>query len=234
MKTYFVFAFYLKFCRTENSIKNHWNCSISKKITHSPYSDLYNFKTKAESRNSEVLKQNVDQKINLGRERNPETCSLDLVLGNASGREIHLATTDKKDCRFVREASDTMEPPNITVFDKKSGAACILKGGQGRESADTALAPRVLKLGCLNYEPVQLNDLNTPLTTSKFPRGICDASSSPITPLSHKEGIPVSCRSPASILRNAARTFKLPSIIRKRRHQTARRIGTGFHNDSCS
>ncbi|KAK9202370.1 hypothetical protein WN944_017580 [Citrus x changshan-huyou] len=38
------FAFSLG-CRTENSVKNHWNCSISKKIIQSAcVSDLYKFR----------------------------------------------------------------------------------------------------------------------------------------------------------------------------------------------
>nr|URY18759.1 MYB protein [Zanthoxylum bungeanum] len=190
--------------RTENSIKNHWNCSISKKIA---LRALYNFNMKAESMNSEVLEQNLDQRINMESEISPPiTCSLDLVLGNASTRQSHLPTSDQKDFRFlIKEAAlDSSNAARAIPFLKHP---C-------QENADDDQSSGVLNLGCLSYKPLQLQDLNTPLKTDRFLTTIRN-SSSPVAP-SHSEGISSPCQSLICRLKSAARTFRLPSIILQR------------------
>ncbi|XP_031265562.1 transcription factor MYB3R-5-like [Pistacia vera] len=137
--------------RTENSIKNHWNCSVSKKLELSSTLryDLYNFKVKAESRNPEVLKQSFDI------ERIPDTCSLDLTLGVPEGRESHLTTSDKNDCRVTgKEAIYSIKPPNGMVFEEKSAAVCDLTDEQCQESGGTAQTSRDLNI--FAYQPNEL------------------------------------------------------------------------------
>jgi hypothetical protein len=84
--------------RTENSIKNHWNCSVKKReefLFLAYGSDLHSHKTKAESGKPEEIKQSLDQKVN--RERSADTCSLDLVLGIAHGKEIGSQPSNNSD-----------------------------------------------------------------------------------------------------------------------------------------
>ncbi|XP_031277429.1 transcription factor MYB3R-4-like [Pistacia vera] len=119
--------------RTENSIKNHWNCSVSKKLELSSTLryDIYNFKVKAESRNPEVLEQSFDI------ERIPDTCS------------------DKKDCRVTgKKAIDSIKPPNGMVFEEKSAAVCDLTDEHCQDSGGTAQTSRDLNI--FAYQPNEL------------------------------------------------------------------------------
>ncbi|KAK3194860.1 hypothetical protein Dsin_026170 [Dipteronia sinensis] len=86
--------------RTENSIKNFWNCSVSKKLKLSPAcgSDI----NTSEQRS-------VDQKINPKTERSSVTCRMDLVSENGNERESHLPTPGKNDC--IEKASSPVTPP---------------------------------------------------------------------------------------------------------------------------
>ncbi|XWS46039.1 hypothetical protein CRYUN_Cryun14cG0030500 [Craigia yunnanensis] len=97
---------------------------------------------------------------------------------------------------------------------------------QDRKGGNTE---NVFNLGCLSYESPQLKDLNTILTTGKFP----DADSyirNVSNPVFFDTPPTNSCRL-ESILRSAAKSFKnTPSIIRKRSCQTTRQ--TSNHNES--
>lgn len=143
---------------------------------------------------SEALRQNFEQRINIEGKRNPITCSLDLVLGTAGARESHLPTSDY---RILRTESSNPE-----------------------HAIAIPLAPEDLTLSFLSYKPlIQLQNLNTPgLGTDdsdRYPTSIQNTSSS-ITPPSCSGGISSPCQSIISRLRSAARSFQLPSIILQR------------------
>ncbi|CAL8122531.1 unnamed protein product [Prunus armeniaca] len=93
--------------RSENSIKNHWNSSVKKKLElrSSHTSDMGTQNIKSESRKCEVVKQGLDQKANM--ERNVETCSLDLnlVLGTANRRESQMQSSDKGNCGWLTKGA---------------------------------------------------------------------------------------------------------------------------------
>lgn len=105
---------YLDRNRTENAIKNHWNCSVKKRL------DLYvargsatnNDKTIVEGRKFEAAKQSLETTYSLDREMESQctqvTPSLDLTLGTANGRDSHLQPLLQE-----REAgSDPIKPPS--------------------------------------------------------------------------------------------------------------------------
>ncbi|KAI9181411.1 hypothetical protein LWI28_014734 [Acer negundo] len=99
--------------RTENSIKNLWNCSVSKKLKLSPAcgSDLNSSNAKVEKRNSmPKLQTSLDLKINPKTERSSVTCRMDLVSENGNERESHLPTSGKNDC--IEKASSPVTPPS--------------------------------------------------------------------------------------------------------------------------
>ncbi|KAJ4827398.1 hypothetical protein Tsubulata_038696, partial [Turnera subulata] len=90
--------------RTENSIKNHWNCSVKKRLESCPASglDLFNYIAKADSRKSSQV-ENPSSDEEMISERSMDTCSLDLALGNTSTEENQLLTLDKQNYRCMRK-----------------------------------------------------------------------------------------------------------------------------------
>ncbi|CAL9007043.1 unnamed protein product [Prunus brigantina] len=126
--------------RSENSIKNHWNSSVKKKLElrSSHTSDMGTQNIKLESRKREVVKQGLDQKANM--ERNVETCSLDLnlVLGTANKRESQMQSSDKGNCGWLTKgaaANKMMKTPPRTVFYDRAAAACGLNIEQCQETS---------------------------------------------------------------------------------------------------
>ncbi|KAK1560584.1 hypothetical protein Q3G72_028359 [Acer saccharum] len=114
--------------RTENSIKNLWNCSVSKKLKLSPAcgSDL-------NSSNAKVPQQRcLDRKINPKTERSSVTCRMDLVSENGNESERHLPTSGKND--FIDKASSPVTPPS-----QYKGASCICQSPESvlRSAAKT-------------------------------------------------------------------------------------------------
>ncbi|KAK2650383.1 hypothetical protein Ddye_017872 [Dipteronia dyeriana] len=93
--------------RTQNSIKNFWNCSVSKKLKLSPVcgSDLNISNTSAENRNSVPKQASLDPKT----ETSPVTCRMDLASENGKERESHLPTSGKNDC--IENSSSPVTPP---------------------------------------------------------------------------------------------------------------------------
>ncbi|VVA19439.1 PREDICTED: myb-related [Prunus dulcis] len=124
--------------RSENSIKNHWNSSVKKKLElrSSHTSDMSTQNIKAESRKREVVKQGLDQKANM--ERNVETCSLDLnlVLGTANRREGQMQSSDKRNCWWAAANKMMKTPPRTVFYDRAAAAAaCGLNIEQCQETS---------------------------------------------------------------------------------------------------
>ncbi|CAK9134449.1 unnamed protein product [Ilex paraguariensis] len=116
--------------RTENGIKNHWNCSVKKKLD--PYSGrrfalnypgfatsvLHNNKAEEGSEKSMEVKERLHMAISLDHEMDSErdvSLCLDLVLGNAVGRKSCVKPYEKKNHRVTREeANRDTKPPSVT------------------------------------------------------------------------------------------------------------------------
>ncbi|KAJ6879353.1 transcription factor MYB3R-5 [Populus alba x Populus x berolinensis] len=113
--------------RTENSIKNHWNCSVRKRIESYPARglDFYSYKTKADGKRLDG--------VNLCS--NVEPCSLDLVLGNVGRRrEGQLTASDNEICK---EWNDSAKSTGRTIGTKATDT-CGLSSQDCRESAISA------------------------------------------------------------------------------------------------
>lgn len=133
------FLFSLEITRTENSIKNYWNCTLKQKLRS--YSacgfDLYSYSKKAECRKSEVDKQSFDQNLNL--ERSTEACSLDFVLGNANGRNSQFEALDKENCKSPpRKEGNDSGKGTVGTIENRAPASCGLISEECRESAMSA------------------------------------------------------------------------------------------------
>uniref|UniRef100_A0A6N2MDD1 Uncharacterized protein n=1 Tax=Salix viminalis TaxID=40686 RepID=A0A6N2MDD1_SALVM len=115
--------------RTENSIKNHWNCSVRKRIESYPARglDLYSYRTEADGK-----KQRNDRGMNLCS--NVEPCSLELVLGNVGRREGQSVEPDNEICK---EWNDSAKSTGRTISSKATDA-CGLSSQDCRESASSA------------------------------------------------------------------------------------------------
>ncbi|XP_040996539.1 uncharacterized protein LOC121242679 [Juglans microcarpa x Juglans regia] len=120
--------------RTENSIKNHWNCSVRKKlesINLACGSGPYSHKAKAECIKSEEVKESCDQKLNF--EGSADTCSLDLIL---EMRESNLQPSNKEDCRSLKGGENDLTKPRCrTNLHDGDAASC---GPSGKQCQDRA------------------------------------------------------------------------------------------------
>ncbi|KAJ7962331.1 MYB family protein [Quillaja saponaria] len=216
--------------RTENCIKNHWNCSVKKKIElHSSLNSRQSSMNICDRENAEIVKQSSEQKVNLGRapeaelvtairENHPqpldeETC---LSLRNEAGdyrKPISPAACDQISKQFQREAKRSRTSLSSLVMPDADETITNTEAVRNMEDPDP---------GCLCYKPLQFKDLEILLETGRFPSTdsyiqAASISDSLYTPPNHTKGVPVDFKSPESILRSAARSFtNTPSIIRKR------------------
>ncbi|KAF8380291.1 hypothetical protein HHK36_027773 [Tetracentron sinense] len=151
--------------RADNSIKNHWNCSVKKKLesysscgsaldlsgTTAP--DSYNHETTVECVKSEVAIQSLGKIVSLDQKMASEGCvdsySLDLVLGKANEGERHLQSPPLKieSCRSPKEElNEPMKPPLGMQSDDKDATASGLTSEQSRNNANHADMPDLINL----------------------------------------------------------------------------------------
>ncbi|XP_021904373.1 transcription factor MYB3R-2-like isoform X1 [Carica papaya] len=243
---------------TENSIKNHWNCSVRKKaeLFSSSNPELRICGLNNENRKSDTIKINTSRQ-DLNHNRRMDSLSLDLPLGN--------------------EIKDADKVQKITGSGNEDALATSLNGGNCREGCtyeeskhigssnqtspfhDTScvsfphLLTRTDEAGKhINFSPSRkmmepLSALSTPLSShgcnGKTRSSLSDHGTEEVafpvtsevlaTPPSQNEGeLPTSCMTPESILRIVASTYKnTPSIIRRRGSSARKRSRNGC---SCS
>ncbi|PIN21993.1 hypothetical protein CDL12_05293 [Handroanthus impetiginosus] len=216
--------------RTENSVKNHWNCSLKKKLDNylasCPASKHPRFGNKPETGTHFVeAKQSLSTKclqIELMDGGNGgESCCLDLALGCSSNSSNHRPSTCSKIELFL-DKNDTSHstPDYLSCNDKDFTMSCSFRPRQHsdiHDNPETSLDWPYSYTG-LCYEPIQNANSNIFLSTGRFPSTgsfIRQPNRSISVPPSRSH-INSSC-SPKAILRRAAMSYdNVPSIIRKR------------------
>lgn len=150
-----LFLYLLENTRTENSIKNHWNCSVRKRIESYPARglDLYSYRTEADGKKLEVGKQRNDRGMNLCS--NVEPCSLDLVLGNVGRREGQSVAPVNEICK---EWNDSAKSTGRTISTKATDA-CGLSSQDCRESASSAYTSESTNHSSIN-QPGNICDIS--------------------------------------------------------------------------
>ncbi|KAG8391782.1 hypothetical protein BUALT_Bualt01G0222800 [Buddleja alternifolia] len=192
--------------RTENSVKNHWNCSLKKKLgNYLAYASTLNH---AEAIQNGSTNCSIKERVGFGR--NEDSCRLDLVLGS-SGDSSSCATTNQTVVLDGTHGPPYLDSPLYTGRDNTNLTIRNNVGKPGESSSDRSYTG-------LCYEPIKRADLNNFLSTGKFP-GI-DSYIHSQSRLDMKSS-PDSYISLESMLRNAAVNYdKVPSIIRKRAIKT--------------
>ncbi|KAF3441294.1 hypothetical protein FNV43_RR15207 [Rhamnella rubrinervis] len=98
--------------RTENSIKNHWNCSIRKKLE-------YSSQTRGGSRNPEEVKEIFDRRV------------------NSMSRESHLQSSVEENSTFSRRGGDVMKKSPLTnIYLGRNVDSCLPNSSQCQETAE--------------------------------------------------------------------------------------------------
>lgn len=242
--SFFVIVFSLEMDRTENSIKNHWNCSLRRRLGQYSASNcaLYNTKTEPRGEISGVPKDGLgplDPKPD--SERNDAGPCLDLALGNPRHRGTNSPKKGGQDREITKmplspsgSSPDTFLRIGNPSFGSES-SSCSLRpthGGSDKSGENELYRSFVDSNNYrgLCYEPLQEEDLNIRLLTGEFPSTdkYIRVPRSPVsncTPVGQEQGIFVI---PESILRTAAMSYKnTPSIIRKRRFQGLKKLNEG-------
>lgn len=113
--------------RTENSIKNHWNCSIRKKLEYS--SQTGGIKDLEEARKI------LDKKVNPKRSLNGR--SLDLCHGTATSMKSQVQPSVEENYRFLTRGGDIMAKSPLTDnFQGRDATSCLSNSSQCHETAD--------------------------------------------------------------------------------------------------
>ncbi|KAG6666780.1 hypothetical protein CIPAW_01G055900 [Carya illinoinensis] len=144
--------------RTENSIKNHWNCSVRKKlesINFARVSGPYGHKATAECRKSVEVKESRDPKLNF--EGSADTCSLDLILEMT---ESNLQPSNKEECRSLKGGENDITKPRCrTNLHDGDAVSCGPSGKQCQKRANNepAFPAAASRLHESSYVPPQHN-----------------------------------------------------------------------------
>ncbi|RVW85202.1 Transcription factor MYB3R-1 [Vitis vinifera] len=233
--------------RTENSIKNHWNCSLKKRLNLNasafhlpgfPTNNLDSLKMERETENgaTQVVKQSLGTTFSLDKQMESQSSvdtHLDLAVGYSSGKESHLPPFKKVNCRFPkREAIGPMKPPFQTIFDKKEVPECDLASGRCQDSAvnDKPSRDPHIKANKLNEScSISLRDQLTLWHSAK------PGEHSP--PLPHSGCIPPSSNSPLDEIGCNGKTNVLPHkmdlpVSAKRSLQPPKRMSKLLSTDS--
>ncbi|KAJ6328582.1 hypothetical protein OIU77_010301 [Salix suchowensis] len=235
--------------RTENSIKNHWNCSVRKRIESYPARglDLYSYRAEADGK-----------KLEVGKQRNDQGHELVLICGTlftgfGSWKCWSKGGPIAKIAEKVLVVHTHLSQPTIPPLISLEISAIFLSGGLMRspnsqerthETANTvdslpsvALSPSLdlslsTPFSTRGYdETMDEHEKNIgaggPNTSDKLHHGLCYES------LQLKDLNVFPGNRPESRLRSKARSFKsTPSIIRKRSSVTLRQAGSSDKDDN--
>ncbi|XP_071932587.1 uncharacterized protein [Coffea arabica] len=160
--------------RSENSIKNHWNCSLKKKLEQNSSYSVFDHPEFADptpcSSKTEVgyggdlmVKQSSGAGLlaiqNMNSEAISDACSLDLNLGLPNGRDSYLQDSKRENCRHPsRQASNSIEPssPACTEIIQNQD-----KGGHAILGDHYHIIPRLSKISSNGFVTEHVNAQST-------------------------------------------------------------------------
>ncbi|KAJ1414830.1 SANT/Myb domain [Sesbania bispinosa] len=216
--------------RSENSIKNHWNCSMKKKVNLDASLRLpqYNLNLNFEEGKMSIVKQSSEEKENVNIDQRAKS---NLGFGIIYARENHAQSLNSETSIHVRnEAGCFTKPQSTSALNQTSNESCVTPSPvkfEANVNSGSIEGPQNKDNTCVSslcYKPLQLKDLDFLLGTGRKPStdNYLQKNSNPnalyITPPNYTKRMFDDCPSAADILRSAARSFKnTPSIIRKGR-----------------